>query len=226
MSGENAHAWVEYYRDGVGWIPFEVTPPYLFVMERPDQIKEQISDTLDAQSNQQGMVNMDQDNYEDIEEEENENEKDDADSVPFWVYVLIAVSLVLLLLLSAFVVLCLRRRKEMRRRRKELASADDRLAVDLLFRDMLRLLSAGGLKRENGSLENCEDPLKSLGGEGLSLRFGIAVRLHREAIFSDHPISSQRRYVFSLFRKEAKAFAKGHSRFGKRWIDRYIRHLY
>ena len=32
VTGENAHAWAEYYRDGVGWIPFEATPPYLFVM--------------------------------------------------------------------------------------------------------------------------------------------------------------------------------------------------
>ena len=30
----NAHAWVEYYQDGVGWIPFEVTPPYVGVMDK------------------------------------------------------------------------------------------------------------------------------------------------------------------------------------------------
>ena len=110
--------------------------------------------------------------------------------------------------------------------RRELAEADDRLGVDLLFRDTLRLLAAGGLKRKNGSLTDYEEELRKLGGEGFSLRYGMAVRLHREAVFSDHPVSPQRRYVFSLLREEAKAFAKEHSRYGKRWVDRYIRHLY
>ena len=29
LTGQNAHAWAEYYLDGVGWVPFEVTPPYM-----------------------------------------------------------------------------------------------------------------------------------------------------------------------------------------------------
>ena len=32
----DAHAWVEFYQDGVGWIPFEATPAYLDVMEKAD----------------------------------------------------------------------------------------------------------------------------------------------------------------------------------------------
>ena len=29
LTENNAHAWAEYYLDGVGWIPFEVTPGYI-----------------------------------------------------------------------------------------------------------------------------------------------------------------------------------------------------
>lgn len=36
VTGKEAHAWVEIYQDGIGWIPMEVTPPYLDKMERPD----------------------------------------------------------------------------------------------------------------------------------------------------------------------------------------------
>ena len=224
LSGENAHAWAEYYRDGVGWIPFETTPPYLFIMEQPGLIREQISDTLDTQSNQQGMVQMDQDNYEDIEEEEEESppEKETTSRSVLW----LIVGIFLCVLTGAFLLLWYRRRKALAEYRRELAEADDRLGVDLLFRDTLRLLAAGGLKRKNGSLTDYEEELRKLGGEGFSLRYGMAVRLHREAVFSDHPVSPQRRYVFSLLREEAKAFAKEHSRYGKRWVDRYIRHLY
>lgn len=33
VDGTHAHAWVEYYQDGVGWLPFESTPSYLGIME-------------------------------------------------------------------------------------------------------------------------------------------------------------------------------------------------
>ena len=34
LNGTSGHAWVEYYQDGVGWLPFEVTPGYLSAMSR------------------------------------------------------------------------------------------------------------------------------------------------------------------------------------------------
>ena len=225
VTGENAHAWAEYYRDGVGWIPFEATPPYLFVMEQPGLIREQISDTLDAQSSQQGMVQMDQDNYEDIEEEEEEKGEPEKERSP-WSIFGITVGIMFLLFFAASILLWYGRRRALAKRRKERSEADDRKAVDLLFCDTLDLLAAAGLKRKNGSLADYEEELKNLGGEGLSLRYGMAVRLHRETVFSDHPVSPQRRRVFSLLRNEAEEFAKEHSRYGKRWVDRYIRHLY
>lgn len=32
ITGKQAHAWVEIYQDGIGWVPMEVTPPYFDVM--------------------------------------------------------------------------------------------------------------------------------------------------------------------------------------------------
>ena len=34
VDGSRAHAWVEYYQDGLGWLPLEVTPPYFSAMEK------------------------------------------------------------------------------------------------------------------------------------------------------------------------------------------------
>ena len=50
------HAWAEFYRDGVGWIPFETTPPYLDVMEKAEEIaplsdRENHSDNEDSAEN-------------------------------------------------------------------------------------------------------------------------------------------------------------------------------
>ena len=36
LTGKNAHAWTEIYIDRIGWIPIEVTPPYLDKMEPID----------------------------------------------------------------------------------------------------------------------------------------------------------------------------------------------
>lgn len=37
VDGSRAHAWVEYYQDGLGWLPFEVTPPYFSAMEKAER---------------------------------------------------------------------------------------------------------------------------------------------------------------------------------------------
>jgi len=37
VGGNRAHAWVEYYQDGLGWLPFEATPTYFSAMEKAEQ---------------------------------------------------------------------------------------------------------------------------------------------------------------------------------------------
>lgn len=39
IDGTHAHAWVEVYQSGVGWIPVEVTPPYFGLMEEADSLE-------------------------------------------------------------------------------------------------------------------------------------------------------------------------------------------
>lgn len=38
LDESHAHAWVEFYQDGIGWIPFETTPAYLDIMEKADDL--------------------------------------------------------------------------------------------------------------------------------------------------------------------------------------------
>ena len=40
LDDTHAHAWVEYYQDGVGWLPFETTPSYLNVMDKADEYQD------------------------------------------------------------------------------------------------------------------------------------------------------------------------------------------
>ena len=223
VTGKNAHAWVEYYRDGVGWLPFEVTPPYLYVMDQPENIKALFSDFPDTESNQNGMTELQDDNYEDIEEDDTPAKGEDNHHLAL---PLLIVAILFLLLLFAVLFLILRRRKKRKAREKAILSAEPRTRVDLLFCEALVLLRCGGLVLENGSLDAALVPLREMGGEGIASRYRMFAALHRETVFSDHPITVSRCRGFYLFRDEALEFAKERSSLRKRLMDQYIRCLY
>ena len=52
VTAADAHSWAEYYQDGVGWIPFEVTPPYIGLMKSGESFgqAEQPEDQPDSQT--------------------------------------------------------------------------------------------------------------------------------------------------------------------------------
>ena len=54
----------------------------------------------------------------------------------------------------------------------------------------------------------------------------MAIDLHREAVFSDHPVSESRRKVFAMLRGEILAYVKRTNRFRKKFIDKYIKCVY
>ena len=62
LTGRDAHAWVEYYEDGVGWIPFEPTPGYRDVMEEPQWLwfEEDENAQLDGSAAENGGDNLSQ----------------------------------------------------------------------------------------------------------------------------------------------------------------------
>ncbi|MBQ1251735.1 MAG: transglutaminase domain-containing protein [Firmicutes bacterium] len=223
VDGGNAHAWVEYYRDGVGWIPLETTPPYLFIMEQPEEIQSLVSDTLNNSSAQSGMVEMEEDNYEEIEEEESERPEDS--SISPWLIVALVGCGMILLLGIAVIVLILRRRKTLAKREQQIREADPRVAVDLLFRHSLEMIFAAGIREQNGSLDQYIIPLREEDA-ALALRYESLCDLHREARFSDHSVSVERKETFELFRKESETFLRSRSKLRKRFIDQYIHHLY
>ncbi|MBR5328909.1 MAG: hypothetical protein IKV45_01735 [Firmicutes bacterium] len=223
IDGGNAHAWVEYYRDGVGWIPLETTPPYLFIMEQPDEIQSLVSDTLDPNSSQSGMVQMEEDNFEDIEEDEKEPPKESSTSP--WLIVSAVFAGILLLLVAAVIVLILRRRKALAQREQMICDAEPRLAVDLLFCHCLELLFAAGIEKQNGSLDQYA-PIIRKENRDLGIHYAMFCDLHRETRFSDHPVLEDRKKVFYLFRNEVESFVRSRTGVIKQLIHKYIYHLY
>ena len=39
VTAAQAHCWAEYYEDGVGWLPFETTPPYIGLMKSAGSVR-------------------------------------------------------------------------------------------------------------------------------------------------------------------------------------------
>lgn len=106
ITGKDAHAWVEYYQDGIGWVPFEVTPPYMDVMEQPEMLTAAGSGGVSGQGSSVAME-MSQDNYEPEEPEKAEEEK----SVP-WDRIFAGAGLLILAVLAALIAVHLVRRKK------------------------------------------------------------------------------------------------------------------
>jgi hypothetical protein len=106
ITGKDAHAWAEYYQDGIGWIPFEVTPPYMDVMEQPEMLTATGSGGVSGQGSGAAME-MAQDNYEPEEPEKTEEKKD----VP-WYRLFAGAGLLILAVLTALIAVHLVRRKK------------------------------------------------------------------------------------------------------------------
>lgn len=127
----HAHAWAEYYLDGVGWIPFETTPGYI------DQ------ESLTAGSGGDGVAYAQDSAYlQALLSGQPQSVEPERGGVPFrpvWLLWLLPIAVAALLLL------CLRRRLRLRRRLKAFDRADDRTAVELQYGYAVFLLRAAGI---------------------------------------------------------------------------------
>lgn len=125
LTQSNAHAWTEYYLDGVGWVPFDATPGYenIIVYELP-------TDGLPTQESGGGIQYQEQEQQSDppkntpnVEEEKTKESQH--------IYVREAVSIVLIILLLTFLLLLLRTallRHRLRKRQRTFHSDDRRKA--------------------------------------------------------------------------------------------------
>lgn len=64
IDDSHSHAWAEYYLDGVGWLPFEATPPYIDVMESAEDISPSSSNDSNVSNNDSSKQNNPTESYE------------------------------------------------------------------------------------------------------------------------------------------------------------------
>lgn len=113
------HAWVEFYRDGIGWIPFETTPPYLDIMEKAENIAP-LPDNDDSQDNDNNSTSDNEENIRQGEITSNEIQENHRSQ-----YIIIITALVLTVLLI-FILICIFKRLKLYKKLKSLESFDNK----------------------------------------------------------------------------------------------------
>ena len=199
LTERNAHAWAEYYLDGVGWIPFETTPGYID------------NEELNAGP---GTGLRTERYYSQTEPEPpEENTPEDITEnggmlrrfrVPSYVT---AVVLPLLVLLAAVLFVLLRRRK-LRAALQRIEGLDNRGAIAALYGYAAALLRRTSLAPNelDGAAE--------------------AADLNREALFSAHAMTDAQRESMNEYVRTVLDACRRRWSFGQKLVYRWIECLY
>ena len=199
LTERNAHAWAEYYLDGVGWIPFETTPGY----------------TDDEELNAGPGTGLKTERYYSQTEPEppEDNTPEDITEnggmlrhfrVPSYVT---AILLPLLVLLAAALSVLLRRRK-LRAALQRIDRLDNRGAIAALYGYAAALLRRTSLA-----------PNELDGG-------AEAADLNREALFSAHAMTDAQRDAMKKYVRTVLDACRHRWSFGQKLVYRWIECLY
>lgn len=199
LTEANAHAWAEYYLDGVGWIPFETTPGY----------------TDDEELNAGPGTGLKAARYyrQTEPEQPEEDAPEDVTENGGWIrhfrvprYVT-AVILPLLVLLAAALFVLLRRRK-LRAALQRIDGMDNRGAITALYGYAAALLRRTSLTP--GELDGAAE----------------AADLNREALFSAHAMTDAQRESMREYVRTVLTECRRRWSFGQKLVYRWIECLY
>ena len=197
LDDTHAHAWVEYYQDGVGWLPFETTPSYLDIMNRADEYQD-ISGLSSGSSQDQDQQDEEQD-QEDKQDEEPDHTID-------WIQVLIVLLIIgivlLVLTMLAFLIWILIQRGKSKRLKKRFTSADPREAISSMYEYTMNILSAAGLKIRNTSLYRYEKQVAKMFDEETAKEYHRIVDIRQEAVYSRNDLSEEQKQEMMEFKEK------------------------
>ena len=193
ISGKDACAWVEIYRDGIGFVPFEPTLPDI---TPPDT-------SIPSQNN-------------DIPPEEPLRLNNPGDFA-WW-----TLSAIILLLLLSFLLLVIRRAIKRQRLRAFFEVADNARAVSRMTTYLIQSLRYMGIHQENGSLYLLQTALEKKMGAKAGEEYAAVINVQQQAIFSRHQIDDEDRALVNRFIKSTLEYLKKQSSLRERirlkWI--------
>lgn len=216
LTGANAHAWTEYYLDGVGWLPFDATPGYSDVLtfELP-------ADGLPTEESGGSIQKQEQDQKDPPVKKPQVEDERIKDSQRL--YVRQAVSILLLILLTAFLTfvlrtLCLRGR--LRRKQRCFADGDCRKACAGILCYLQTLVSATKMAEPNMTVSAVSAHISNTLDETVSA--AEVETLFNEVWYSGHTITVQQQEMAISWLRAAQASWKKKVSPIKRFQQRFI----
>ena len=193
----HAHAWAEYYLEGVGWIPFEVTSGYM-----DDELEKAAFSTSGESSKHYEQSVLPETNV------EQERPKDDITEAKKDYTALIAVCVsAFCLAVIATAVYVIMMRKRLKKALSAIDNADNKTAVPLRFGYAEKLLEVSGIGKETADYE-------------------AAFAINREALFSEHEISDGQRKTVDDYAKNILAECKNNWSLWQKFKNRFVKIIY
>lgn len=213
------HAWVEFYRDGIGWIPFETTPPYLDVMEKAEDIAP-LPDNDNPPDNDNNRTSDNEENIRQCEIKSSEIEENHRSK-----YIITIITALISAALMFFILICILKRLKLYKKLKSFERSDNKTSVIMTFAFIVNLLIiTKHLENENqlyisdSSLYNKRD--------NLSNDMKLSLSIYDKAKFSNHKISDdEKQLVLSLMSNVVERI-KSESSWIKNTANRFIRCIY
>ena len=197
LTENHAHAWAEYYLEGVGWVPFEVTPGYM-----DGELEKAAFSTNGESSKRYEQSELPETNV------EQDRPKDDITEAKKDYTVLIAVSAsALVLAVIAVVVYVIVMRKRLKKALIAIDNADNKAAVAMRFGYAEKLL------------ENADIDAKSFG-------YDEAFAINREALFSEHEISDEQRKTVDEYTQKVLEECKNNWSLLQKFKNRFVKIIY
>ena len=208
VTGENAHAWPEIYIDLVGWVPIEVTPPYLTKMPSIDlsdypngagSAPNAVSSETPLQSNGEASKKEVKDDEQHMEPTSDKYER----SFGVWIVISLCILLIVCILLLLRFLYTKHQQKQL------FMSSNNKVAITQLFAYTMSLLTRDGMRQQGGSSYQYRDYIENKYGELCAQHFYNAVKLQQQVLYSQHEPAIEQREVMLVFKNEMKkAIAK------------------
>ena len=217
INENNAHSWAEIYIDKVGWIPVEVTPPYMDIMEHPEEEYLTAGGSY-AENNNTVKKTSDLEISEDSEENDAANDHQ--------IFKLNYVLIVIIILLLVFLMYFINARYKVFLRKKALMDSSNRVRVNRMFMYALIILNYDKNSVYEGSLYNYEMELSRKYSKEYGKRYADNVHIFQEAMYSEHEISDLKVKEMSEFLKDTFNLVVENKNIFKRFKMKYIDFIY
>ena len=190
VTSKQLHYWAEYYKDGIGWQPFEVCPDYVGMIKTDD------SSVKAKPTNQGGEALAPEDEDKPREEIFEENKTKPAEK-SYAVYIVMGAVILILCLIAAIIALV---------RKRKFAALPDRKKVEKLFFAGRKKLCGRNFSDHTPS--ELSESIKKTFGADMAESFAECEKIYEKARFSRLEITKEEMAVVKNFAGQAKKAKK------------------